>query len=243
VLGGATLSGIGFTISLLIVELGIDDAELREQAKVGVLIAAVAALAMGWLVFRVTGRPRLPETLDPPVDPARDHIRGPGDAPLTLLEFADFECAFCGQATGVVEELRNRFGDDLRYAFRHLPLSDLHEHAELAAEAAEAAGTQGRFWEYHDMLFEHQDELEFEDLLGYAGVLDLDVERFARELEAGLHAERVLEDVMSAEASGARATPTFFVGERRHAGPWDAETLAAALEASRGLASRAGRSS
>ena len=149
--------------------------------------------------------------LDPPVDPARDHIRGPVEAPLTLLEFADFECPFCGQATGVVEELRQRFGDELRYVFRHLPLTDVHEHAELAAEAAEAAAAQGRFWEYHDMLYQHQDELEFEDLLGYAGELDLDVERFARELELGVHAGRVLEDVVSAEASGARATPTFFV--------------------------------
>jgi protein-disulfide isomerase len=185
------------------------------------------------MVFRVTGTPRLPEVLDPPVDPERDHIRGPVDASLTLLEFADFECPFCGRATGVVEVLRKRFGDELRYVFRHLPLSDVHEHAELAAEASEAAAAQGRFWEYHDMLYSHQDELEFEDLLGYAGELDLDVERFARELELGVHSGRVLEDVVSAEASGARATPTFFVGGRRHVGPHDAATLAAALEASR----------
>jgi Na+/H+ antiporter NhaA len=236
VLGGAALSGIGFTVSLLIIELAIDSPELREQAKVGVLIAAVAALLIGWLVFRVTGAPRLPEVLDPPVDPERDHIRGPVEAPLTLLEFADFECPFCGQATGVVEELRKRFGDELRYVFRHLPLSDVHEHADLAAEASEAAAAQGRFWEYHDRLFHHQDELEFEDLLGYAGELDLDVERFARELELGIHAGRVLEDVVSAEASGARATPTFFVSGRRHVGPHDAATLAAALEASRSWA-------
>jgi protein-disulfide isomerase len=232
-LGGAALSGMGFTVSLLIIELAIDSPELRGQAKVGVLIAAAAALLSGWLVFRVTGTPRLPEVLDPPVDLERDHIRGPVAAPLTLLEFADFECPFCGQATGVVEELRKRFGDELRYVFRHLPLSDVHKHADLAAEASEAAAAQGRFWEYHDMLFHHQDQLEFEDLLGYAGELDLDVERFARELELGIHAGRVLEDVVSAEASGARATPTFFVSGRRHVGPYDAATLAAALEASR----------
>jgi Na+/H+ antiporter NhaA len=233
VLGGGALSGIGFTVSLLIVELAIDSPDLREQAKIGVLIAAVAALVTGWLVFRVTGPPKLPHVLDPPVDPERDHIRGPVDAPLTLLEFADFECPFCGQATGVVEALRQRFGDELRYVFRHLPLSDVHTHAELAAEASEAAAAQGRFWEYHDLLFQHQDELDFEDLLGYAGDLALDVERFARELELGVHASRVLEDVASAEASGARATPTFFVGDRRHVGPHDAATLAAALEARR----------
>jgi protein-disulfide isomerase len=232
-LGGAALSGIGFTISLLIVELAIDSPDLREQAKIGVLIAAVAALVSGWLIFRVTGPPKLPQVLDPPVDPERDHIRGPVEAPLTLLEFADFECPFCGQATGVVEALRKRFDDELRYVFRHLPLSDVHKQAELAAQASEAAAAQGRFWEYHDMLFRHQDELEFEDLLGYAGDLGLDVERFTRELELGVHASRVLEDVASAEASGARATPTFFVGDCRHVGPHDAATLAAALEASR----------
>jgi Na+/H+ antiporter NhaA len=236
VLGGGALSGIGFTVSLLIVELGIDSPQLREEAKVGVLFAAVAALLAGWLVFRAAGPPRLPDVLDPPVDPARDHIRGPVDAPLTLLEFADFECPFCGHATGVIDDLRRRFGDELRYVFRHLPLTDVHTRAGLAAEAAEAAAAQGRFWDYHDLLYRHQDELEFEDLLGYAGALDLDVERFARELELGIHADRVLEDVVSAEASGARGTPTFFVCGRRHVGPHDAATLAAALEACRPIA-------
>jgi Na+/H+ antiporter NhaA len=235
VLGGAALSGIGFTVSLLILELGVSSPELRQQGKVGVLAAAVAALAAGWAIFRVAP-PQEPRTLDPPVDPGRDHIRGPAGAPLTLLEFADFECPFCGQATGMVQELRRRFGDELRYVYRHLPLTDVHEHAELAAEASEAAAAQGRFWDYHDILYRHQSELEFEDLLGFAGVLDLDVERFARELEQGVHTTRVLEDVASAEASGARATPTFFVGDRRHEGAYDAETLAAALEASRSRA-------
>ncbi len=237
VLGGAALSGIGFTVSLLIIELGVDSPVAREQAKVGVLVAAATATLLGWSIFRLAAllgqAPELPRTLDPPVDPARDHVRGPVDALLTLVEFADFECPFCGEATGVVDDLRRRFGDELRYVFRHLPLTGLHPRAELAAEASEAAAAQGRFWEYHDILFEHQDELEFEDLLGYAGVLDLDVERFARELEDGVHSARVLEDTMSAEASGARATPTFFVGGRRHEGPHDAATLAATLEASR----------
>jgi Na+/H+ antiporter NhaA len=236
VLGGAALSGIGFTISLLIVELGIDSPVLRDQAKVGVLVAAVVATVTGWLVFRIAtrvlGEPTgLPTVLDRPVDPARDHIRGPADAPLTLLEFADFQCPFCGDATGVVEELRRRFGDRLRYVVRHLPLTDVHVYAEIAAEAAEAAAAQDRFWEFHDLLFRNQDELELEDLLGYAGVLGLDVERFARELDSGVHSTRVREDVASAEASGARSTPTFFVGDRRHAGAYDADTLAAELDA------------
>ena len=132
-----------------------------------------------------------------------------------------------------MDDLRERFGDRLRYVFRHLPLTDTHLHAELAAQAAETAEAQGAFWQYHDMLFRHQDELELEDLLGYAGRLGLDVERFARELEEGKHSERVREDVASAEASGARGTPTFFVGDRRHVGPFDTETLAAELEAGR----------
>jgi len=239
VLGGAALSGIGFTVSLLIVELGLGSPQLRDEAKVGVLAAAALAALGGWAIFRLAAGLRgertagLPMFLDRPVDSGRDHIRGAADAPLTLVEFGDFECPFCGRATGMVKELRHRLGDDLRYVFRHLPLTDVHPHAELAAEAAEAAGAQGRFWEYHDLLFEHQDELELEDLVGYAGELGLDVERFTRHIEEGRHSARVRADVASADASGARGTPTFFVGERRHVGPYDAETLAAELEATR----------
>ncbi|HET6547074.1 MAG TPA: Na+/H+ antiporter NhaA, partial [Solirubrobacter sp.] len=233
--GGAALSGIGFTVSLLIVDLAFDTPALREEAIVGVLLAAALAVLTGWLVFRLAAVLRgertanLPMLLDRPVEPGRDHIRGPVDAPLTLVEYGDFECPFCGRATGVVRELRERFGDDLRYVFRHLPLADVHDHAELAAMAAEAAGAQGRFWEMHDLLFAHQDELELEDLLGYADELGLDVERFARDLGEARHAQHVHEDVAGAEASGARGTPTFFVGERRHVGPYDAETLASEL--------------
>src|SRR5690606_12681853 len=118
----------------------------------------------------------LPMTLDRPVDPAHDHIRGPADAPLTLVEYGDFECPFCSAATGVVHDLMMRYGGDLRYVFRHLPLPDAHPHAEMAAEAAEAAGAQGRFWEMHDLLFANQNEMELEDLIGYAGKLGLDTE-------------------------------------------------------------------
>jgi Na+/H+ antiporter NhaA len=234
-LGGAALSGIGFTVSLLIVDLAFDTAALRDEATVGVLLAAALAVLTGWLVFRLAAVVRgertagLPMRLDRAVEPGHDHIRGPVDAPLTLVEYGDFECPFCGRATGVVRELRERFGDELRYVFRHLPLTDVHAHAEQAARAAEAAGAQGRFWDMHDHLFAHQDELELEDLLGYADALGLDVERFARDLAAEQHAARVREDVASAEASGARGTPTFFVGERRHVGPYDAETIASAL--------------
>jgi Na+/H+ antiporter NhaA len=239
VLGGAALSGIGFTVSLLIVGLAFETPELRDAATVGVLLAAVLATAVGWLlfwaarVFRGEHTAGLPRVLDRPVDVAHDHIRGRVDAPFTLVEYGDFECPFCARATGVGRELRTRFGDELRYVFRHLPLPDVHPHAEIAARAGEAAGAQGRFWEMHDVLFAHQDELELEDLVGYAGELGLDVEQFVRDLEDEEHAQRVRADVASAEASGARGTPTFFVGDRRHIGPHDAETLARALVASR----------
>jgi Na+/H+ antiporter NhaA len=237
VVGGAALSGIGFTVSLLIANLAFDSAELRDEAIVGVLLAAVVATATGWLIFRIAAvvfgerTATLPLVLDRPVDPRRDHIRGRADAPLTLVEYADFECPFCGEATGVVRDLEERFGDDLRYVFRHLPLTDVHPHGELAAEAAEAAAAQGRFWEMHDLMFQHQDELEFEDLLGYADAIGLDVERFARALGEDRYLHRVQDDIISGEASGARGTPTFFINERRHIGPFDARTLGSALEA------------
>jgi Na+/H+ antiporter NhaA len=239
VVGGAALSGIGFTVSLLIAGLAFSAPALRAEATVGVLISAALAMALGSLIFWLAAvlhgerTASLPMVLDRPVDPARDHILGRVDAPLTLVEYADFECPFCGKATGVVRELIERFGDDLRYVFRHLPLSDVHPHAEESARAAEAAGAQGRFWEMHGLLFRHQEQLTFEDLVGYAGELGLNVEDFVRDMEEERHAERIREDVASAEASGARGTPTFFIGERRHIGPYDTETLAAELEESR----------
>ena len=239
VVGGAALSGIGFTVSLLIAGLAFDSPALHDEATVGVLMAGAIAIGVGWIVFRLAAVLRgertagLPRKLDMAVDPERDHIRGAAAASLTLVEYGDFECPFCGRATGVLRDLRERFGDDLRYVFRHLPLADVHEHAEMAAQAAEAAALQGSFWEMHDLLVRHQDELEWADLVGYAGELGLDVERFVRDLSEGRCAERVREDVVSAEASGARGTPTFFIGEQRHIGPYDTETLARELESQR----------
>jgi predicted DsbA family dithiol-disulfide isomerase len=236
---------MGFSVSLLIVGLAFDSVELREEATIGVLVAGVLSAVTGWIFFRLAERvmgeraAASPVVLDPPVDPARDRILGPTGAALTLVEYSDFECPFCASATNVTAELRARFGDELRYVFRHLPLADVHPQSELAAEAAEAAGAQGRFWEMHDVLFRHQDQLEMEDLIGYAGDLGLDVEEFTRALNEGRHGSRVREDVLSAELSGARRTPTFFIGDRRHSGPWDTESLARAIEASRPAAVRA----
>lgn len=238
-LGGAALAGIGFTVSLLIAGLAFESPLVQEEAIVGVLLALVLATGLGWIVFRLAAAvlgettASLPMTLDRPIEVGRDHIRGPASAPLTLVEYADFECPFCARATGVAKAVRAHFGDDLRYVIRHLPLPDVHPHAELAAAAAEAAGAQGRFWEMHDVLFANQDQLELEDLAGYAGTLGLDVERFLRDVDEQRHAGRIREDVASAEASGARGTPTFFIGSRRHVGPYDAATLIAELEAGR----------
>ncbi|QEU84276.1 Na+/H+ antiporter NhaA [Streptomyces viridosporus] len=238
VLGGAALSGIGFTVSLLIAGLAFEDPSLRTRATVGVLLAALLSALLGWVVFHLAAVLRgeteadLPRFLDRPVDPATDHVTGPPDAPLTLVEYGDFECPFCARATGVAQELRQRFGDRLRYVFRHLPLLDVHPHSELAARAAVAADAQGRFWQMHDLLFAHQDQLEFEDIVGYAAQLGLDVERFLEDLDSERTAARVRADVASAEASGARGTPTFFLGSRRHTGPYDAQTLARELETS-----------
>ena len=236
--GGAALSGLGFTVSLFVADLAFTDEELRQEAMVGILGAAVVAALFGLVWFRVVGRrhsedrPTGPRRLEPPVDPERDHVRGPVGAPLELVEYGGLECPFCGRATGVVEELRHRFGDDLRYVFRHLPLPEVHPHGEFAAEATEAAGAQGAFWAMHDRLFAHQDQLEAGDLLDHAAALGLDLGRFARDLGDGAFSQRVQADVMSAEASGVTGTPTFFVNGVRHDGPADTDALAAALLAS-----------
>jgi NhaA family Na+:H+ antiporter len=237
--GGAALAGIGFTISLFVVDLAFDSQQLQDEARVGVLSASLLAALAGWAVFRLErmlaqDADTAPVTaLDAAVDPERDHIRGPVDAPLTLVEYSDFQCPFCGRATGAVDALRDRFGDNLRYVFRHLPLPDVHPFSELAAEAAEAAASQGAFWEIDDRLFAHQDELDAADLVGYAAELGLDVERFSRELGTGVHARRIRADVSSAQASGAEGTPTFFVNGRRQLGRFDADALAEALVADR----------
>ena len=248
VAGGGTIAGIGFTVSLLVATLAFDGRRL-DEAKVGILSAALAAALITWLLFRATALlPRrlriraLLGTAEPlvdlyiDVDPERDHIRGPLEAPVTLVEYGDFECPYCGQAEPVVRELLRDFGD-VRYVWRHLPLSDVHPHARLAAEAAEAAADQGAFWEMHDLLLDHQDLLTFGDLVRYAEQLGLDVERFTNQLQDHAGAARVAEDVDSADLSGVSGTPTFFINGRRHYGAYDIDTLTNEVRTARARAS------
>jgi protein-disulfide isomerase len=240
--GGGAVAGIGFTVSLLIASLAFHGADLQE-AKIGVLTAALCAAVLSWLVFGVTER--LPAalrarlTIGPAeaivdlsvdVEPERDHIRGPADAPVTLVEYGDFECPYCGQAEPVLRQLLGGFAD-VRYVWRHLPLNDVHPHTQLAAEASEAADNQGAFWEMHDLLLDHQDALDADDLMGYARRLGLDLDRFMEDLDTRAGASRVADDVDSADLSGVTGTPTFFINDRRHYGAYDIDTLSAAVRA------------
>jgi protein-disulfide isomerase len=168
--------------------------------------------------------------LTTPVSEA-DRRSGPDDAPVTLVEYGDFECPSCGAAYPIVESVRKKMGARLRFVFRHFPLTQMHPHAVHAAEAAEAAGAQGKFWQMHGMLFEHQDALEDADLVGYAKALHLDSNRFTSELASEAHVERIRKDIGSGIRSGVNGTPTFFINGVRHDGSWDASDLFAALEA------------
>jgi Na+/H+ antiporter NhaA len=247
VLGTGTIAGIGFTVSLLIASLAFHGALLAE-AKVGILSAALCSSAITWLLFRVTAL--LPKrlklrallgTAEPltdlavSVDPERDHIRGPMKSPVTMVEYGDFECPYCGQAEPIVRELLADFGD-VRYVFRHLPLTDVHPHAQMAAEAAEAAGRQDAFWDMHDVLMSHQGALTLRDLMGYAADLGLDSARFANDLRDHVGAARVAEDVDSADMSAVSGTPTFFINGKRHYGAYDIGTLSEAVRAARARA-------
>ncbi len=243
IVGGGAVAGIGFTVSLLISGLAFTGEHLAE-AKLGVLGAAILAPLVAWAVFRFVKR--LPSSvrarqisrtaedlidLAEDVDPARDHIRGPDSAAVTLVEYGDFECPFCGQAEPVVRELLESFGDDLRYVWRHLPLNDVHGSAQLAAEAVEAAAAQGSFWEMYDAFLGHQDALTPRDIDRIAHELNLDTDRFWSEMRRHEYAPRVAEDVASADASGVSGTPTFFINGRRHQGAYDVATLTAAVRA------------
>jgi Na+/H+ antiporter NhaA len=242
VAGGGTIAGIGFTIALLIAALAFDGRQL-EEAKLGILGAAVGASLLTWVVFRVaqllpwrrrarallgTAEPLVDLYLD--VEPERDHICGPMKAPVTVVEYGDFECPYCGMAEPVIRELLRDFAD-VQYVWRHLPLNDVHPNAQLAAEAAEAASDQGAFWEMHDLLLSHQDALAPSDLIAYSEQLGLDLERFTEGLRTHSAAVRIAEDVDSADLSDVTGTPTFFINGRRHRGAYDIRSLSAAVRA------------
>jgi Na+/H+ antiporter NhaA len=244
VTGAGTIAGVGFIVSLLIAALAFHGTELAE-AKVGILSAAVASSALTWTVFRVTAmlpkRLRLRALLGSsetivdlavPVDPDSDHVRGPDDAPVTLVEYGDFECPYCGQAEPVVRELLADYGD-LRYVWRHLPLTDVHPHAQLAAEATEAAANQDRFWEMHDQLLLHQDALTAKDLMRYAQEIGLHMDQFSQDMRKRAGQSKVASDVDSADLSSVSGTPTFFINGRRHYGAYDIDTLSASVRAAR----------
>jgi protein-disulfide isomerase len=169
-------------------------------------------------------------TLTQPVSEDRDHIQGSAEAAVTLVEYGDYECPYCGAAYPIIKEVQERMGERLRFVFRNFPISTSHPHAEQAAEAAEAAATQGRFWQMHDVLYENQQRLGDEDLRSYAEQLGLEVEPFDRELTEHVHAPRVHEDFMSGVRSGVNGTPTFYINGSRHDDSYDVETLLAALE-------------
>jgi protein-disulfide isomerase len=169
-------------------------------------------------------------TLKPPIDPSRDHILGSLEAPIELVEYGDFECPHCGRAFSIVQKLRADLGDQLRFAFRHFPLAKMHPHARKAAEAAEAAGAQGKFWEMHDVLFHHGTELELGNITRYAEQLGLDIPRFKAEIQSEKYAPRVQEDLASGVRSGVNGTPTFFLNGTRHNGGYDYDALRAAIE-------------
>jgi Na+/H+ antiporter NhaA len=238
----ATSAGVGFTVSLLVATLAFEG-PLLDEAKIGVLATVVISPVLSWLALQVMTR--LPaevrarqlgsvaETivdLAEDIDPERDHVRGRVDAPVTLVEYGDYECPYCGDAAPTIQKLLAHLPDELRYVFRHLPLTDVHPDAQGAAEAAEAASAQGRFWEMHDLLMENQDSLRPMDLYRDADALGLDLDRFGDDLRRRRYAARVAEDVQSADASGVSGTPTFFINGRRHQGVYDIDTLTKAVK-------------
>jgi Na+/H+ antiporter NhaA len=246
VAGSGAIAGIGFTVSFLIAALAFHGERLAE-AKLGVLLAAAIAAAATWVIFRITdtlpphrravalfGRADQLVDLATDVDVDRDHIRGPQDAIVTVVEYGDFQCPYCGLAEPAVRTVLGE--DDVRFVWRHLPLPDVHPQAEIAAQASEAAAEQDRFWEMHDLLLDRQEHLLKIDLLAYAEELGLDVPRFQKSLFKHVHAGRVGSDLESADLSGVSGTPTFFVNGQRLYGAFDLASLTAAVSSARARA-------
>jgi Na+/H+ antiporter NhaA len=251
VLASGTIAGIGFTVALLIASRAFSGDDL-DKAKLGALSAAALSAVVTWIVLRLTalfpaqrrarlllGDTTLIQDLIPAVDPDRDHIRGPRRSAITVIEFGDFECPYCGQAETTVRELLA--DTEIRYVWRHLPLVDVHPHAQLAAQATEAAAAQSAFWPMHDRLLRHQDTLSFDDLIEHAAALGMDVDRFRDDLASGAHGTRVAQDVESADLSGVSGTPTFFINGQRHYEAYDIDTLTSAVTAERRRLAATGR--
>ena len=242
--GGAAVAGIGFTVSLLISSLAFSGERL-DEAKLGVLASAVLAPALAWVIFRATSK--LPASvrarqilgtaeqildLAEDVDPERDHIRGPEDAPVTLVEYGDFQCPVLRAGGAGHSRAAQSIRRDVRYVWRHLPLNDVHPNAQLAAEAAEAAGAQGKFWDMYDALLSHQDDLSPHKTRTASRSRSGSMSSASGMRCAGIeYAPRVAEDVASADASGVSGTPSFFINGRRHQGAYDIDTLTAAVKA------------
>jgi hypothetical protein len=238
-LGGAAVSGIGFTVSLFVTELAFSgDPVLRSEAKIGIIAGSLLAAMCGWLVFRLAWnrgavcappgvRPEPDVELEPPPPvTARDHVLGPATAPVTLIEYGDFECPYCGRAKDAIRDVRERYGDRLRFVFRHFPLREVHPHAVSAAVASEAAADAGRFWEMHDLLFDNRLALTDADLTEYGERLGV---RAWGDL--GRHRERVQSDRDAGERAGVGGTPSFFINGTRYDGPYDTEGLSGAIAA------------
>jgi protein-disulfide isomerase len=217
------VAGIGFTVSLFIAELALTDEAVREEAKVGILAAAVAATVLGWLLFRLPTRRAqtapAPE-LRPPADPVDEHALGPADAPVVLVQFGDYQCPYCRDAMPRLSGLLRRHPQRLRYVWRHLPLDEVHPYARRAAQAAEAAALQGAFWPMHERLLT-ADDVGGGALAGLAEAAGLDPERLLRDAASAEIAARVEADVHSARDSGVDGTPTFFLDGRRVDGSLD----------------------
>jgi Na+/H+ antiporter NhaA len=249
-LGTGTAAGVGFTVSFLIASLAFSGVQL-DEAKIGVLAACIISPLVAAAVFRGS-RALIPQSkrleqlrrtadsiidLSDDVDPERDHVRGDPAGAVTLVEYADFECPYCGRAEPTIRELLDmHHGGGLRYVFRHLPLQDVHPYAQLAAEASEAAAAQGSFWPMHDTLMAHQGELDLDDVHRYADELELDADRLEDEVRRRVYVGRVSEDVQSADISGVSGTPTFFINGRRHQGVYDIDALTKAIKRAKTLA-------
>ncbi|MFG2005630.1 Na+/H+ antiporter NhaA [Spirillospora sp. NPDC048911] len=241
IFGGAAVAGIGFTVSLFITDLAFADQALQSQAKIGIIAGSLLSAGFGWLVFRlawdrgaVCAPPRLPDERDVSPDPlppvtAADHARGPAAAPVTVVEYADFECPYCGKAEKTLLRLRERYGDDLRLVFRHFPLREIHPRAVPAALVAEAAADHGLFWEMHDELFRNQLALTDEDLTRYAAELGFDPWTDVED-----HRARVNADRESGERSGVMGTPAFFINGTMYEGDYDFDSFSAAIDAALG---------